>query len=446
MTNFKNKDNEPTRVYEIQNYIPHIGQQQLHNSTSKRVMIVSSTRAGKTESLIHDIIVNAWNNKSKYGILVGAPTNNMVSELLEYPIAQKLEQDYDLLFHHFKSSHKVQLKNNKIIYFVTLEKDAVDQSVRGKNVSDIYVDEAAYVDEYSMKVIKPRLLTTNGRLIMATTPKGKNNWVYEDYFSRGKKKGVEYITYRLQDNPSISAEAIEELKKDYDELMYRQEVLAEFINLYENAVYYSFSDENIGDFKYNNGLYTYVGIDFNVNKNAWIAVQKYPDNTLRVIYEGYGAKTTTDAAHQIISKFGSRVIVVPDQTGKALQGSGTTNIQLLRQAGLSSVVEESSNPNRERRYALMNAYFCNALGQRRLLVDKDCKETIRELRELSYKKDSNMIDDKGDKIGHRTDALGYVTYYLQDYVGKILDNSMSWWKKAKIQQKYQEIHQTTAIY
>ena len=247
---------------------------------------------------------------------------------------------------------------------------------------------------------------------MITTPNGTSSWLYEDYISAAKDF-VDYIKFSISDNPIITEEAVNALRKQLDPLLARQEIDGEWVNLFSDRVYHGFTDFNIGSYQYRVGEPVYIGLDFNIDKNAWVALQRLPNNTFQIIYEGYGAKTTADAARQILSKFPDNPIVIPDASGNnRIQGTADTQIQLLRQAGIKSIIVSSKNPKRTDRYANTNATFTNALGEHRLYIDSSCTETIRELRELSYKKGTDKPDDKGGSAGHRTDALGYVIWYV----------------------------------
>lgn len=393
----------------FKDYIPHIGQQQFHASTSDEVLVVSPIRSGKTHSLIHDIIKNAWNNPTKHGILACAPTILMLNSLIERPIVE-IASKLNILKNHSSSRHETVLINDKKIYYRALEKY---DRVRGLNVSKAYIDEVCQCSRQALDVVKGRLLTTNGQLKMITTPAGTSNFIYEDYI-KNKKDNCDYIYYNLRDNPEIQEEAIIRLYSSLDPLTAKQELEGEWVNLYEDLVYYSFSQANIGATSYK-PTPIYIGLDFNINKNCWVALQRQADNSYQCIHEGYGARTTPDVARQILDYVQNRhYIVVPDATGdNNLQGIAITQIQLLKQAGLNNIViPHKSNPKRVVRYAIVNGALHNGLDQHRLIIDPKCKTLIDELNILSYKKGTTEPDSLNGKLGHITDALGYVLNYL----------------------------------
>lgn len=424
-------------------YIPHCNQIKLHNSKKKTVLIVAATRSGKTESLIRDAIKRSWNNDTKTPpILICAPTYRMVFELLELPIARNLINQ-GLLQKHHVGSNKIVLRNGNQIIFRTANKSDVDTSTRGLNVSRVYVDEAALIDPYAIEVLRTRLIQTDGSIIFATTPKGKANWIYEEYFRDGKRKDVEYIRYELLDNPTIKKIAIQHAKETMNELMFRQEIQAEFVSLYENRVYFAFNSaiNTFASAPREEATQIYIGVDWNIDKNAWIAIKRYADGTMEAIYEGYGAQNTQELAQQIIRKYGTDVIICPDRTGSIRQHSGITNFQLFEQAGLLNIEGSGANPGRVARYNNTNAAFRNALEQNMLKLSiSGCPQTISELEEISYQKGTDRPDTFNDKYGHRTDALGYVIFYLTD--GEVIRKTN---KTQSVVQRYLQDYQDQSM-
>lgn len=403
----------------LNNYAPHRGQKEFHeacnDTKNKTVIVVSSIRSGKTLSLIYQILKDSWNAPmpSDTGNLVCGPYWNQLGEVLEQQIVN-LAAQCGLLKDHNYSKHRTILKNGNKIYFKSL--DNFD-AIRGLNVWNAYVDEGAMVEREAIDVVRGRLLTHNGRLVIASTPKGFNNFLYEDYFAPDTTRIFKAIKYKLRDNPLITEEAIQELYRNYDEKMALQELEGEFVNINESAVYYSFSDNNIlqphQHVQKDSAYSIHIGADYNLGINAWIACQ-YINNNIYVFDEGYGAKTTTDMGKEILAKYHpANFMVIDDSSGNARQqADGITNRQLLRQLGVKYISSSTSNPRRDARFANTNAWLKNSLGEHRIFINSNCKKLIGELRELSYKKNSKDVDDRSGSMGHISDAFSYAVYYL----------------------------------
>ena len=65
----------------------------------------------------------------------------------------------------------------------------------------------------------------------------------------------------------------------------------------------------------------------------------------------------------------------------------------------------------------MNAKLRSAAGDRMLLVDKRCRELIKDFEQVHYKENSTVVDKEADaRRTHLSDALGYLVW--QEYHGQ----------------------------
>jgi PBSX family phage terminase large subunit len=403
-------------------YNPHKGQSRFHklcdDPNNKIIFIVSAIRSGKSTSLIYQIIKDSWNNKSGFANLVCAPVYRQLVEVLECPIVDILSNN-NLLLEHSYSAHKSILKNGNIIYYRSLENFDV---IRGLNTADIFVDECALASKEAIEVLYGRLLTNNSRIVFATTPKGLNNWVYEDYFAETSNKKFVSVRYALSDNPSITQEAIDRLRESMDPMMCQQELDAMFVNLTQNRVYHAFTNDNIvssdtmPEIQFNHNM---IGLDYNIGKMSAVLMRKHiQTNKIYVIDEIYGPLTVQDMAQEINRRGWAHsddhdYTIVDDASGNTRQqGSAMTNRQVLMQCGLGKITGNTSNPLREKRFNVVNSTFLNGLRKNNLFVSSKCKILINELQTLSYKKGTEVVDDRSNMAGHITDALGYCVYFL----------------------------------
>lgn len=380
----------------------------------KEILILAAIRSGKSYSLRYEIIKAANNNPTDDPVLVAMPTYRMVRIVHMQEIISMLKR-MGLHSRHSFSESEVYLRNGKCIQFRGL--DDPDNAVRSMAYYEAFVDECAYCTQYAVDVIKTRLLTTNGRLNMVTTPKGVNNWVYQRYFSeegvRNRPDYFKHIYYRLRDNPTITDEAEARLRASLDPKLAEQELDARFVNLRSQTVYYAFADQNIGRFTYDQNKPVYIGIDYNVGIMAWVALQAVGAKSYAVVKEGCGSHDVKSVADDLLALFGSSAIIIDDASGRNRnQGDGATNRQILRAKGLKKISSLKSNPMIDRRVSTVNALCNDAQNRRRLFVDRNCSNLSGELRTLSYKEKTGKIDSMGGSMGHITDALGYALMFL----------------------------------
>lgn len=112
------------------------------------------------------------------------------------------------------------------------------ENMRGHKYGRIIWDEVAHdsqikkAEEIFNAVIRPCLADYKGDLYAFSTPKGMSNFWYT-LCERGMKnrKGWHYSHATPYDNPFIADSEIEEMRADMPELIFRQEILAEFVEL-----------------------------------------------------------------------------------------------------------------------------------------------------------------------------------------------------------------------
>jgi hypothetical protein len=389
-------------------------QKRFINCKDNKVLLISPARAGKSESLITKIIKNGYNSDGNS--LVTAPTFRQIYSVLEQEVVRRF--DRLCMIKRYNKQDFIELVNGNIIYF----RSGVDPDTnyRGLNVKQIFADEITVMSKYAYEVLLGRMFTSDAQINLVGTPKGKSSWVYDMFFGeQGERKEFTYLRYNIKDNPLISDEIINGWKESLDEKTFEQEVNGKWITIGTGQVYFAWNEECISnEAVYNPNFPTYIGADFNIGLNCWVALQRLPTKQINVFTIGSGTLTTPDMGRQILQKLEklrvNEFYVIPDSTGGAREkGSGQTQFQLLQQAGIQHINTTFTNPHRQERYAVVNAGLTNALGQHLIKIHPSCKELIYELRDLSYKKGlSNDIDTQGGKVGHITDALGYPVYYI----------------------------------
>ena len=106
-----------------------------------------------------------------------------------------------------------------------------------------------------------------------------------------------------------------------------------------------------------------------------------------------------------------------DASGNQRQTTGSTDYQIIREHFRTQYGQAvnyrvpRSNPSVRERVMLVNSKLQTAGGSTQLLVDRRCKELIKDFEQVSYKADSNQIDkDRDRRRTHVSDALGYLLW------------------------------------
>lgn len=99
----------------------------------------------------------------------------------------------------------------------------------------VIVDEASRVPDALIAAVRPALATTNGRMIVLSTPAGQRGWFYDTWL---KGEGWERTEVTASDCPRITPEFLEEERRELGEFQYAAEYECQFQDV-ETAVFSS---------------------------------------------------------------------------------------------------------------------------------------------------------------------------------------------------------------
>jgi len=316
-----------------------------------------------------------------------------------------------------KHGYPYQYNQNKGILNILGRKIIVDsltnyEMLRGIEIGWFWLDEVRDTKEDAFRVLMGRLRDKSAKSLegrLTSSPFGYD-WQY-DYFEGEKKtKEFQVVQGKTQDNIYLPEGYIETLKENYDDKIYRQEVLGEIVNIQAGQIYYSFDrSKHVEEFELNKRLPIYFGMDFNINPMTACLVQ--PVNDVVHVYDEFYlmGSNTKEIGEEIIRRYGPKHRIIPDSTGKRTQtsSSGFSDHMILRDMGFRVI--HRPNPFRIDRYNCVN----NLLDKGCLKIHPRCKNLIKDMERLHYKEGDSRPDlSKDQSLGHLSDGLGYACYYF----------------------------------
>ena len=306
-----------------------------------------------------------------------------------------------------ESELSVELTNGSII---ALKGADNADSLRGVSLSSLIVDEAAYVKQEAWEmVLRPALSDQGGPAWFITTPAGLN-WFHDLWEAAEDQPDWSTHSYTTIEGGNVPAEEIEAAKRTLDERTFRQEYLASFETL-TGRVYPDFDNDNIDDSVEDTGGEILLGCDFNVGVMAGVLGSRVGD-TLHIWDEVALKQSNTDEmCMHLKNKFPKRQIVAyPDPTGSARKTSaaGETDHGIIRKYGFKCISPKHPWAVKDKINST-NWLIRTAHGDCKMLVHPRCKNTIKALRNVTYKEGSeDYVIDKTANIEHWTDGLGYL--------------------------------------
>lgn len=257
----------------------------------------------------------------------------------------------------------------------------------------------------------------------------------EDEEDSDSLAGITVESYTWPSSDILSPEALEWYSQNLDPRDFNEQFNASWESA-SGAIFYAYVDKQYpegnldSNLVYKPELPLVIGQDFNVDPMSWIVAQiypvDYPDKQLAgkfcVIDELFLRNTNTQASlgelHKRYGNHTSGFYFFGDASGRARKTSASDSdylitLQWIKEGKFKSgrLFAAKSNPRLQNRFAACNAMFCNAKGERRVLLSPKVKHLRQDIMERQYKEGSTEPDDYGD-IGHMSDAFGYPIHHL----------------------------------
>lgn len=218
---------DPVRLAEAAGIVPDEWQARVLRSTSSRVLLNCSRQAGKSTTTGVLAVHTALYEPGAL-VLMLSPSLRQSAELfrkasavyrgLGRPVPAEAE-----------SALRLELENGSRI----LSLPGREGTVRGfSGVRLLVIDEAARVPGDLYLAVRPMLAVSGGRLVALSTPFGARGWWYDAW-----RSGDDWDRYRVPatDCPRISAEFLEEERRNLGDWWFRQEYLCEFMDAEKSA-------------------------------------------------------------------------------------------------------------------------------------------------------------------------------------------------------------------
>lgn len=214
----------------VKGFTPHPDQRRvintIENSEAKFITLVTGRQWGKTLLGINLILKWALTTNNSTLMWV-APVYSVSKKVLEEitnavggtPVVKSIN----------KSDMEIRFINGSKILFRSGERE---DNLRGNTLDYLVVDEAAFIkDTVWNQVLKQTVMVKGKRVFFISTPKGKN-FLYSLHMKglEGDEKTYLSLNGTSYDTPYISKDELEEAKQNLPEAVYRQEILAEFID------------------------------------------------------------------------------------------------------------------------------------------------------------------------------------------------------------------------
>lgn len=421
----------------------------IFNWDYEQYLLIGGYGSGKSYHIAFKIILKLLNEKRK--ALVVRQVYDTIYESC-YDLICEILEDMNLLavdFNEFKKKNnkcvalksplRIRFPNGSQIIFKGMDKPEKVKSVNG--VSIVWMEECSEISIEAYNELLGRIRTPNVSMhfILSCNPISKENWVYSRFFVKDIegtsrqmvimdeekfyqkkciiKNGIYYHHSVPTDNPWLPWQYLRRLDdlKNYDFPLYMvarfgrfgatgTRVFPQFVVATKQMNF----KQRVQDLGVEN---MYFGFDFGFEEsyNAVLSMSVDTDNGYLYIWDEIYVNKLTDsqmarrpdmqALKDRIDRYYqegyNKVIVADNEDPKAIQYYRQMGY-LMRPCRTKFNGSRLSNTRKIKRF-------------RKIIVSPKCKNTIRELKDLSYQKDSNgkTIYDKFNIDPHTLSAIWY---------------------------------------
>lgn len=225
---------DPARLFErVVGSKPDVWQQDVLRSDARRVLLLCSRQAGKSQTTAVIALAEALYNPGSLTLLL-APAWRQSGELF-----RKLTDAYNALGQPIPAKSATATSLELVNGSRVVSLPGQEGTIRGFSGVDLLViDEAARVPDELYLSVRPMLAVSGGRLIALTTPWGRRGWLYEAWHS---SEDWQRVRVTALDVPRISPAFLAEEKRN----MPRQWFDSEYMCIFSDTIEQLFSSEDI---------------------------------------------------------------------------------------------------------------------------------------------------------------------------------------------------------
>jgi hypothetical protein len=312
---------------------------------------------------------------------------------------------------------------------ITVRSAETKDALRGGKYDFLVLDEVADMDkDVWFSILRPTLSDRRGHALFIGTPKGLGNWFFDLWSNAKSSNDWASWQYTTLQGGNVPSEEIESARLDLDEKTFEQEYEAQFVN-YAGVIFYAYSELNVVDHPgLKDGEPIHIGADFNTSPITAACATRTQDGLHFFDEIAIYGSNTNELADEIRKRYGFNrtIFVYPDASGgrKQTSSGGFSDHIILQNAGFKIVVD-SINPPVSESIASVNSLLCSKDGNRRLLIDKKCRQIRESMLKYVYK-DGTRQPDKDNGFDHMADCVRYITHKLHPLRPLIMNSGKSY--------------------
>jgi hypothetical protein len=336
-----------------------------------------------------------------------------------------------------KTFKPVIKKKNEQLKQITLLTDGVidfwsmedPDSGQGRKYHRAIIDEAAKAPKlYTAweNTIRPTLTDYKGDAFIMSRPKGKNNPFYELEEKHRQFDNWAFFHYTTYDNPHIDPNEVNEAKLQLDDINFRQEYLAEYVDANDRPFLYKFNEKVhvIDSYTPNPHLPILVSFDFNKDPMTALIGQQVDVWTSYAFAEiNLPEGSTPEVCDLIIAEYvkwfnRGQIQVTGDATGRNRSAliQGNLNHYRLIQDKFRLETDALRVPKVNMAHSDSRVLCNSVLQNAKFFITRNCKKTIRDATSAYVDSSGELVKTQTEGL-HHFDTLRYMIHtFYSDFV------------------------------
>jgi PBSX family phage terminase large subunit len=308
------------------------------------------------------------------------------------------------------------------IYIVGANDERAEGKIRGLTLAGAYCDEITLYPESFWTMLLSRLSVKGAKLFGTTNPDSPYHWLKVNYIDRANELDIKVFSFRLEDNPNLDPNYIEQLKKEYTGLWKKRYIDGLWV-MAEGVVYDMFDERKHVISEMPECERYWVAVDYGTNNPTVFLLQGQKGNVYYTLKEYYydstktgRQKTDVEYAKDLKEFIGDKKV-----TAIIVDPSAASFIAQLRKNGFFNVKKADNEVLDGIRHV------STLLSNNRYFVHESCKNLIKE--KASYVWDMKAQQKGEDKPlkqnDHASDAERYGLYTMRHSM-KVIDKPVGW--------------------
>ena len=190
----------------------------LHNSDAFANVYEGAVRSGKSYVSLLRFMEHVANGPQEKYVVCGKSERTIMMNVLD-----PLQELTGGIIRYNRGLGFFYLFDKKI-YVVGAHDEKASGKIRGPTFAGALLDEATLVPESFFRMLLSRLTPVGSKIFMTTNPDSPFHWLKHDFIDvhQDDPKYLKRFQFVINDNPSLSEEKKEELKKSYQGLWYKR--------------------------------------------------------------------------------------------------------------------------------------------------------------------------------------------------------------------------------